>query len=98
MNNLPSAQDQQAVRDILVEQLNVSPSQLIPGAKIRADLGSDSLDDVEIGMTLEDRFHISIPEEIMTPDLTVEELMRIVGKQLAARSDEPKRGEPAHRV
>jgi acyl carrier protein len=96
MNNFLSEQDQQAVRDILIEQLNVAPSQLTPGSKIRADLGSDSLDDVEIGMSLEDRFHISIPEESMAPDLTVGDLMQIVGEQLALRSNEPKRQEPTH--
>jgi acyl carrier protein len=100
MNNLLSEQNQQAVRDILVEQLNVFPSQLTAGAKIRADLGSDSLDDVEIAMALEDRFQISVPEDAMAPDLTVGDLMRILEELLAARQTgvapkaEPEQREP----
>jgi acyl carrier protein len=88
MNNILSEQDRTAVLDILVEQLGVPQSQLTPNAKIHADLGGDSLEDVEIAMALEERFHISVPEDLMEGDWTVGDLFQAVEELLAARSSE----------
>ena len=45
------------------EQLSVSPAELRPDALLGDDLGLDSLAAIEWGMTIEDAFGISLPED-----------------------------------
>jgi acyl carrier protein len=51
------------VKKMIVEQLGVSESEVIPEAKFIDDLGADSLDIVELVMALEDEYGIEIPDE-----------------------------------
>jgi acyl carrier protein len=51
------------LRDLSAEQLSVSPSQLQRDALLGDDLGVDSLAAIEWGMTIEDAFGISLPED-----------------------------------
>ena len=50
------------VRDIIVEQLGVDESAVVPEASFIDDLGADSLDIVELIMALEEEFDIEIPD------------------------------------
>ncbi len=54
---------EQRVKDIIVEQLGVSPDQVTPDAKFIEDLGADSLDTVELVMALEEEFGHEIPDD-----------------------------------
>lgn len=47
------------VQDIVVSQLSVEPSQVLPEASFTQDLGADSLDTVELIMALEEGFDVS---------------------------------------
>ncbi|MFH1687369.1 MAG: acyl carrier protein [bacterium] len=51
------------VKELIVEQLGVEPSQVTEPAKFVDDLGADSLDTVELVMALEEEFSIEIPDE-----------------------------------
>jgi acyl carrier protein len=51
------------LRDIIVDQLSVTPEQVTPEAKFQDDLGADSLDVVELIMKIEEEFDIKIPDE-----------------------------------
>ena len=51
------------VRKLIVEQLGVDESQITPDAHFIDDLGADSLDTVELILSLEETFNISIPDE-----------------------------------
>ncbi len=51
------------VRDVIVEKLKVKPEQVTPDAHFIQDLGADSLDTVELIMSLEDHFKMTIPDE-----------------------------------
>lgn len=62
------------IQDILMEQLGVERSQITPEAGIMSDLGADSLDMVEIGMTVEETFNLTIPDEDMENVRTVGDL------------------------
>lgn len=54
---------EQKVKDIIVEQLNVTPEQVTTDAKFIDDLGADSLDTVELVMAFEEEFDIEVPDE-----------------------------------
>lgn len=54
---------EQKVKDIVVEQLNVTPDQVKTESKFIDDLGADSLDTVELVMAFEEEFGIEVPDE-----------------------------------
>jgi acyl carrier protein len=51
------------VRDIVVEELDVSPSEVEMHTKFE-DFGADSLNIVEVIMRFEDEFGTTIPDEV----------------------------------
>jgi acyl carrier protein len=51
------------VKQIIVDQLGLSPDQVKPEASFIKDLGADSLDIVELVMAMEEEFEIEIPDE-----------------------------------
>jgi acyl carrier protein len=55
--------NQDRVKEIIVEQLGVSPEQVKPENRFIDDLGADSLDTVELVMALEEEFECEIPDE-----------------------------------
>ena len=82
MNNLLSETDTKAVLDILVEQLGVQKDQLTPEARLEEDLGADSLDKVEIIMSVAERFGISVPDELAERVSTVGDLFELLAELL----------------
>jgi acyl carrier protein len=59
------------VKEIIVEQLGVSPDEVRDEASFQEDLNADSLDLVELIMSMEDRFGVKIPDEDAESILTV---------------------------
>ncbi len=51
------------VKGIIVEQLGVSPDEVKIEASFQEDLNADSLDLVELIMSMEDKFAVKIPDE-----------------------------------
>jgi acyl carrier protein len=51
------------VREIIAEKLSVDLEEVIPEASFVDDLGADSLDLVELIMTMEEEFDIDISDE-----------------------------------
>jgi acyl carrier protein len=51
------------IKEIIVEQLGVSPEQVTESASFVDDLRADSLDTVELVMALEEEFNLEIPDE-----------------------------------
>ncbi|MDD5201288.1 MAG: acyl carrier protein [Terrimicrobiaceae bacterium] len=54
---------EEKVKDIIVEQLGVTPEQVTPAASFIEDLGADSLDTVELVMAFEEEFNVEVPDE-----------------------------------
>ena len=54
---------EERVKDVIVAQLGVDPSEVKPEASYIDDLGADSLDTVELVMALEEEFGMEIPDE-----------------------------------
>lgn len=51
------------VKNIIVEQLSVDAESVTSEASFVEDLGADSLDIVELVMTMEEEFDLEIPDE-----------------------------------
>jgi acyl carrier protein len=51
------------VTDLIVDQLGVSRDEVITTASFVDDLGADSLDIVELVMSMEESFDIEIPDD-----------------------------------
>jgi acyl carrier protein len=54
---------EEKVKQIIVDQLGVEPSEVTPKASFVEDLGADSLDRVELIMALEETFGVEIPDD-----------------------------------
>jgi acyl carrier protein len=66
------------VRDVVVEQLNVSPDEVKEGSRFVEDLNADSLDVVELVMALEEKFEIEIPDEQAESISTVADAIKFI--------------------
>ena len=82
MNHLLPEKDAKAVLEILTEELGVQHSQLTTDARLKEDLGADSLSLVEINMALEDRFNLSIPDERLERVQTVGDIFELLAELL----------------
>ena len=51
------------VTTLIVEQLGISKVEAVASASFLDDLGADSLDIVELVMSLEEAFNLEIPDE-----------------------------------
>ncbi len=69
------------VKDIIVEQLGVDPEKVKPEASFIDDLGADSLDIVELVMTMEEEFDIEIPDEDAEKLKTVNDVQEYLSKK-----------------
>lgn len=54
---------EQRVTGLIVEQLGVTAEEVVGKASFVDDLGADSLDIVELVMSMEETFDIEIPDE-----------------------------------
>ena len=69
------------VCQILADQLNLDPAQITPDQKIKDDLGADSLDMLQLLMTLEEEKGIVIPDEVLPTLKTVGEIVAYLEEQ-----------------
>lgn len=60
------------LKKIVAEQLGVDESKLVPTARFTDDLNADSLDLVEMIMSLEEEFGVEIPDEDAEKILSVQ--------------------------
>ncbi|MBQ2823678.1 MAG: acyl carrier protein [Oscillospiraceae bacterium] len=66
------------VKEIIVDQLDVEEDKVIAGANIQDDLGADSLDVVDLVMSLEEEFDIEIPDEAVEGIKTVGDIVKYI--------------------
>ncbi len=75
---------EQRVKKIIVEQLQVDDESLVtPDARFMEDLRADSLDTVELVMTLEEEFGKEIPDEEAEKLQTVADVIRYIEESLS---------------
>lgn len=63
------------LKKIVAEQLNVDEVKVVSSARFTEDLNADSLDLVEMIMSLEEEFGVEIPDEDAEKILTVKDAM-----------------------
>jgi acyl carrier protein len=68
------------VKEILADQLGVSINKISLNTNVATDLGADSLDLVEVLMSLEDEFGVSIPDEKISEIKTVGQIVEYIEK------------------
>ena len=68
------------VRAMLAKQLNLPAEKIPPESEVVKDLGADSLDVVELLISLEDDYGISIPEEDIVNVKTVQDIVDMIEK------------------
>ena len=68
---MPSPEMEARLKKIVAEQLGVDESKIVPSARFTDDLNADSLDLVEMIMSLEEEFGVEIPDEDAEKILTV---------------------------
>lgn len=62
------------VKEVIAKQLRMSPDEIADDASVLEDLGADSLDIVEMLMTLEDEMNITIPDDDVAGLRTVKDI------------------------
>ncbi len=76
------------VKNIIVEQLHVTPEKVTENAHFVDDLGADSLDIVELVMAFEEKFGIEIPDEDSQQLVTVGKAVEYLEKKMAEKGGE----------
>ena len=66
------------VRQLICEQLGKSEDKVNMNTRIVEDLGADSLDVVELLMSLEDEFGLSLPDEVAMQMKTVGDIVSYI--------------------
>lgn len=66
------------VKKIIAEQLCISTDEVKDDSNIIEDLGADSLDVVELLMTFEDEFGVSIPDDRLEELKSIPQIVKII--------------------
>ncbi len=66
------------LKEILVDQLDVEEEKVTLEASITEDLGADSLDVVDLIMSLEEEFGLEIPDEEVENIKTVGDIVKYI--------------------
>ena len=68
------------VKEVLIKQLRLKDREVFPSSKIKEDLGADSLDLLELLMTLETDYGVVIPDEELITFETVQDIVDYMEK------------------
>ncbi len=66
------------IKEILSEQLDIEADEIALDSDIAEDLGADSLDVVDLIMTLEDEFEVEISDDVIESVKTVGDLVNFI--------------------
>ena len=76
---MPSPEMVERLKKIVAEQLGVDESKIVPSARFTDDLNADSLDLVEMIMSLEEEFGVEIPDEDAEKIVSVQDAITYIG-------------------
>lgn len=70
------------VKEILVDQLDISEDAVELESNLFDDLDMDSLDAIDLAMTIEDQYSIEVPDEAIKAMKTVEDVVSYIESQI----------------
>lgn len=73
----------QTIKDIIVDSLSCDEEDVTMEARLAEDLNADSLDAVELMMSIEDAFGIEVPDEAAQDMKTVKSIVAYVDEHKA---------------
>ena len=73
---------EEKVKKIIADKLSVDLDEVVPDASFVDDLGADSLDLVELIMTMEEEFDVEISDEDAETLVTVKDAIEYTKKQV----------------
>ncbi|MBW1822957.1 MAG: hypothetical protein JRI87_00100 [Deltaproteobacteria bacterium] len=74
---------EEALKEILIEKIEITPDEFKPEAKLADDFGVDSTELVEIILSLEKALGIKIPEGIIKKNFSIKEMVEITKERVA---------------
>lgn len=69
------------LQKILAAQFDIDPETVTPETDIQEDLNADSLDVVDLIMSVEDEFEVEVPDTAVDEVKTVGDLVRFIESQ-----------------
>ncbi len=66
------------VQKIICEQLEIDSHLVTEDASISGDLGADSLDLVDLSMSIEEEFNLEVPDDVLDHVRTVGDIVKFV--------------------
>ncbi|MBP3442621.1 MAG: acyl carrier protein [Clostridia bacterium] len=66
------------LQEIIADQLEMDANDIAYDSNILDDLGADSLDVVDLIMSIEDEFGIEVPDEALENIRTVEDMVKFI--------------------
>lgn len=72
---------EQRISQILIRHFGVEQSQIVPTADFRSDMSADSLDLLDLTLSIEDAFSIEIADDVAVDLHTVGDLVAFVRSQ-----------------
>ena len=73
----------QKIKSILAAQFDLAEESIAMDTSVSEDLGADSLDVVELLMSIEDDFNVEIPDEKISDIKTVGDLVSFIESNLS---------------
>lgn len=74
----------QTMRELVAEQFAVDADEVTMNSEFEADLGADSVDIVELAMSVEDTFEVGeLPEEVVSTLKSVGDVVNYIASKLA---------------
>ena len=70
------------IKELMANQLGISADEVTAEKEIVKDLGADSLDIVEMLMTFEEEFGVTVPDEETIDIKTVQDIVDVVEKHM----------------
>ncbi|MDR3153230.1 MAG: acyl carrier protein [Deltaproteobacteria bacterium] len=71
------------VKKVVVDQLTVDPSEVLPESSLQDDLQADSLDLVELMISMEEEFDVKIDDEAAQSIKTVQDAVNFISGHVA---------------
>lgn len=66
------------IKEILAQQLDIDAESIQMDSKLSEDLGADSLDAIDIVMSIEDEYSIEVPDDVIKDMNSVEDIVSFI--------------------